>query len=100
MNRILSKQYRRQAEDWCFQALRAAFPNEVVDDMDREELWQLAFPETHYMEVCKHTNRFDADGDPLTYKRMCLYKMSPRWIYKQIKRNPSITQEEMKELAA
>jgi len=96
MRRVKSKQYRRQAEEWCFELLHAAFPEEVVDDMDREELWKLAFPETHFSEVCKHHDLWDVNGDPMTYTRMRLFRNSPRWIYKQIKKNPSITKEQIK----
>ena len=74
-------------------------PEEVVEDMDREELWKLAFPETHYEEICRSDTKFDDEGEPERYYRFRLFKNSPRWIYKQIKRNPSITKEELKNVS-
>ena len=100
MNRTKSKAIRRQAEEWCFESLRASFPEEVVDDMDREELWKLAFPETHYNERFQSQDKYDDDGDPIVFTRMRLFKMSPRHIYKHLKKNPGLTKEEYKEICA
>jgi hypothetical protein len=97
MRRILSKQYRRQSEAWCYDFLLESFPEEVVKETSRESLWKLAFPETHYREVLRHSWSTDTeDGD--TYERFRLFKMSPRWIYKQIKKNPLVTKQELKEM--
>jgi len=95
VRRTKSKEYRRQAEEWCFELLRDAFPEEIVEDMNRDELWNLAFPETHFLQVCKHPYKVDEDGNPETFKRMKLFRNSPRWIYKQIKKNPLITKDEL-----
>lgn len=99
MRRTLSKQYRRQAEQWCFEMLRESFPEEIVEDMNREDLWKLAFPETHFNEVCQHPTKVDDNGDPETFSRFRLFRNSPRWIYKQIKKNPMITKEQLQQVA-
>ena len=98
MRQKRSKQYRRQAGDWCYDFLYESFPEEVVKETSRESLWNLAFPESHYNQIL----RFDEpkeDGED-TYSRYRLFKMSPRWIYKQIKKNPSVTKQELTEIAA
>lgn len=95
MRQANAKAYKRLAEVWCFEFLRDTFPEEVVDDMDRDELWNLAFPETHYQEVCRSNTKFNDDGEPEKYKRFRLFRRSPRWIYRQIKKNPLITKEEL-----
>ena len=100
MRQKKSKACRRQAEQWCRDFLMESFPEEVVGCTSKEELWNLAFPETHYLEVRRKTWVTDKDGESPQYTRMRLFKMSPRWIYKQLKKNPAITKMELKELAA
>ena len=96
MRQTKSKEYRRQAGDWCFDFLMESFPEEVVKCTTRNELWTLAFPETHYNEICRQP--WQAPDDDSTFSRMRLFKMSPRWIYKQIKKNPLVTKEELKRM--
>jgi hypothetical protein len=99
MRQKRSKQYRRQAEDWCLDFLMESFPEEVVASTSKESLWKLAFPETHYNQVLRHRWSTDIeDGD--TYSRMRLFKMSPRWLYKQIKKNPLVTKQELTEMTS
>ncbi|MEE8597951.1 MAG: hypothetical protein V3S69_00235 [Dehalococcoidales bacterium] len=97
MRQKRSKKYKQQAEDWCYDFLMESFPEEVVQETSRESLWNLAFPETHYKQVLRHTWSTDVeDGD--TYERFRLFKMSPRWLYKQIKKNPLVTKQELTEM--
>lgn len=100
MRQTKAKQYKRQAEQWCIDFITESFPEEVAGCTTKEDLWNLAFPETHYLEVCRQPWAKDAEDDEGKYTRMRLFRMSPRWIYKQIKKNPSITKLELKELAA
>lgn len=90
-----SKQYKRQAEDWCYGFLLASFPEEVVRETSKKSLWKLAFPETHYNQILRHSTAEEKDD---TYSRMRLFKMSPRWLYKQIKKNPLVTKQELTEM--
>ena len=79
--------------------IRASFPEEVVDDMSRKDLWNLPIEQTVY----KHqytTEKRDDNGDLVNHVRIQLFKMSPRWLLKQIKKNPLVTKDELKELAA
>jgi hypothetical protein len=100
MRQTKAKQYRRQAEQWCFEFLRESFPAEVVEGMDRKELWALAFPETHYEEMCTHPWAKDSTDLDGKYSRFRLFKRSPRWIYKHIKKNPLVTKQELMEMAS
>lgn len=100
MNRRKSKQYRRQAGDWCFESLYASFPEEVVNTTTREELWNTSFAETYYNERSMSPTKVDSEGNPVVHNRMRLFRMSPKWIYKNIKKNPLITREELRSLAS
>jgi hypothetical protein len=93
-----AKQYKRQAEQWCMDFLMESFPEEVVKCTTKEDLWDLAFPETHYNQILRYSWSTDVE-DKDTYKRIRLFQMSPRWIYKQIKKNPLVTKEELKSIA-
>lgn len=100
MRQTKAKQYRRQAEQWCFEFLRESFPEEVVEDMNRDDLWKLAFPETHYEEMCTHPWAKDSKDLEGKYSRFRLFARSPRWIYQKIKKNPLVTKQELKEMVS
>ncbi len=68
--------------------------------MTRKELWKLPFKETHVMEKCRHTWALSTDSEEFcTYKRMRLFRKSPRWFYQRIKKNPDITYDELMRMA-
>ena len=80
MNKKVSKRLRRRAEDLCIEWLRSMVPEgEEADLINNKNMSNFLPSETHFYA-----------GDSVR-----LHAMLPKWIYKQLKKDPTLTLKEL-----